>query len=495
MFRRGFRILNATRFIPALFVAALVVAACSSGDTSTATPVPPVVTTTPTPVLPVVIPTPTLVPLAVTPTATPTTQATVPPSPTATPATAPTATSPSVPSPTPTPSFTSVPPSPTAPPTSTLSPTPSPVSADLPRIKLQNAYPNLPNDLFGDEPLFLTFPPDGSDRVAVVLQEGRIYIFDNDPGTTQAQLFLDIRGRVSTSGNEEGLLGLAFAPDHAESGVFYVYYSASGPRRSVVSRFRLAANPNQADPTSEEIILEVNQPFNNHNGGMIAFGPDGLLYIGLGDGGSAGDPNGNGQDLTTVLGTILRIVVSPDLDQPYGIPSDNPFVGASAPGGARSEIWAYGLRNPWRFSFDRATGDLWVGDVGQRQREEIDLVTKGGNYGWRRMEGFACFQPESNCRQPGLELPLVDYDHSLGCSVTGGYVYRGQAQPSLRGVYLYADFCSGNIWGLRYIDGEVAATDLLAETNVRISSFGEDEAGEIYITTFGGRVFRLEAAQ
>ena len=355
-------------------------------------------------------------------------------------------------------------------------------------IGLENAFPELdPGDL-GPRPVFVTSVPDGSGRMAVVEQNGTIFMLAEGRRSSQATTFLDISDRVRRQGNEEGLLGLAFHPDYAANGRFFVYYSASSPRRTVLSRFQVSGDQSRADAASEAIVLEVEQPFSNHNGGMIAFGPDGLLYVAVGDGGAGGDPRGNGQNVATLLGSLLRI----DVDSPtgglgYAIPDGNPFPG----GGARGEIWAYGLRNPWRFSFDRASGDLWLADVGQREREEIDLVRRGGNYGWNVMEGADCFEPSRNCRREGLELPVWDYDHSLGCSVTGGYVYRGQAIPWLQGAYVYGDFCSGFVWGLRYDGARVTEHALLLDSGLNISSFGEDDAGELYVTAFDGVVYRI----
>ena len=295
--------------------------------------------------------------------------------------------------------------------------TPTPVSAapaPLARVRLEAAFPGLPRGAAGSRPLFLTYPPDGTNRIVVVEQTGKVFILPNSPAARTASLFLDISAKVSTQVTEEGLLGLAFDPDYARTGAFFVYYSAAGPRRSVISHFTARANdPNTADPSSEQVVMEVPQPFANHNGGMLAFGPDGYLYIGLGDGGSAGDPQGNGQSLRTLLGKILRIDVRA-ANRAYAIPADNPFAGADAPAGARGEIWAYGLRNPWRFSFDRATGDLWAGDVGQNRREEIDLVRKGGNYGWNIMEGDGCFSPATGCNRAGLMAPVTAYGRDQG---------------------------------------------------------------------------------
>ena len=359
-------------------------------------------------------------------------------------------------------------------------------------MTLEIAYPNLPDGAFGGRPLFLTFPPDGSNRVAVVSQDGVIVIFRNDPGVASVSTFLDIRDRVNRGGNEEGLLGLAFHPRYATNGFFFVYYSARSPRRSVLSRFSVTGDSNAADPSSESVLLEIEEPFSNHNGGMLAFGPDGMLYVAVGDGGGRADPQGNGQNLATLLGSILRIDVDASGPAPgYGIPPDNPFAGPGTPQGARGEIWAYGLRNPWRFSFDRANGQLWAGDVGQNRREEIDLVRRGGNYGWNVMEGNRCFSPSSGCNQQGLELPVIDYDHGLGCSVTGGYVYRGSRVPALVGAYVYADFCSGRIWALRHQGGQVVAQREIAGTRLSISSFGEDASGELYVLAFDGQVYRI----
>jgi glucose/arabinose dehydrogenase len=333
--------------------------------------------------------------------------------------------------------------------------------------------------------------PDGtSDLIFVTEQRGIIYAFSAS-NPQQANIFLDITDRVNRGGNEEGLLGLAFDPDYQENGCFYVYYSADNPRRSVLSRFSLHQEDTAvADPESEIIIMEVEQPYSNHNGGQLAFGPDGYLYIGLGDGGSAGDPEGNGQNLGTLLGSILRIDVS-ELSQPgdYEIPADNPFVDTT---GARAEIWALGLRNPWRFSFDSQTGLLWAGDVGQGSWEEIDIIAKGANYGWNIMEGLHCYSPASGCDQSGLTLPIAEYDHSQGrCSVTGGYVYRGDQIPSLQGYYIYGDYCSGGIWALAYDGNVVTENMLLTESGLSITSFGEDLAGNLYILDRQGGIYTL----
>ena len=335
----------------------------------------------------------------------------------------------------------------------------------------------------------LTYAEDSTSRLFLVLQSGRILVFANDPEVRSAVTFLDL-GDTVHRGLEEGLLGLAFDPQFSDNGYFYVYYSVLSPRRSVISRFSVSAdNSDKADRSSERVILEVRQPFSNHNGGHLVFGPDGYLYIGLGDGGSGGDPQDNGQDPSTLLGTILRIDVS-HLDElgSYVIPLTNPFVGRG--GGARAEIWAYGLRNPWRFNFDRDTGDLWAGDVGQGAYEEIDIIKPGANYGWAVMEGLHCFR-ERGCDEEGLEPPVIEYSHADGCSVTGGYVYRGLRLPSLYGAYVYGDFCSGKIWALRHDGVGVTEHLQIVDSGLPIPAFGEDQSGEIFILSFDGRIYRF----
>jgi glucose/arabinose dehydrogenase len=356
-------------------------------------------------------------------------------------------------------------------------------------IQVERVFP----DLSFQEMTNLVQPDDTSGLIFVTEQRGVIYAFSvSNP--QQADIFLDITGRVNRGGNEEGLLGLAFDPDYQQNGYFYVYYSADNPRRSVLSRFSLnQEDTDVADPESEVIIMEVAQPYSNHNGGQLAFGPDGYLYIGLGDGGSADDPQGHGQNPGTLLGSILRIDVS-GLSAPgdYEIPADNPFVGTE---GARAEIWAFGLRNPWRFSFDSETGLLWAGDVGQGSWEEIDIIAKGANYGWNIMEGSYCYSPSTGCDQSGLTLPIAEYNHSQGCSVTGGYVYRGDQLASLQGYYIYGDYCSGNIWALAYHDNVVTENVLLVESGVSITSFGEDLAGNLYILSREGGIYTLVEAE
>jgi glucose/arabinose dehydrogenase len=358
------------------------------------------------------------------------------------------------------------------------------------QLQLQVAFPNL---TFSN-PVDLQHPGDGSDRIFVVEQAGIIRVFENIALATSAKVFLDIRDRVQ-SGGEMGLLGLAFHPNYKNTGYFYVNYTTrrQGRLQTFIARYRVKATDlNEAEKDSELVLLEFDQPFTNHNGGQIAFGPDGYLYIATGDGGSGGDPQGNGQSLRTLLGKILRIDVNTATGgRKYGIPSDNPFAGNTA--GNREEIYAYGLRNPWRFSFDPPTGRLWAADVGQNSFEEIDSITKGGNYGWKIMEGNSCFSPSTGCNMTGLIKPIWDYGRSLGQSVTGGYVYRGKANPELVGAYIYADYVSNRMWALRY-DGvnPPSNTDLpLAAGNV--SSFGIDKNNELYICGHqSGRIYRFK---
>ncbi|MES0363368.1 MAG: PQQ-dependent sugar dehydrogenase [Desulfobacteria bacterium] len=324
-------------------------------------------------------------------------------------------------------------------------------------------------------PVDITHAGDGSGRLFITLQGGRVVIFDGVQILSPP--FLDINSLVS-SGGERGLLGAAFHPNYVGNGFFYVSYTDTAGD-SVIARYSVSLDPNRADPTSGVILLTIPQPFSNHNGGQLHFGPDGYLYIGIGDGGSGGDPQNNGQDLGKLLGKILRIDV--DSGFPFTVPPDNPFVGVV---GAREEIWSFGLRNPWRFSFDRLTGDMFIGDVGQNSWEEVDFQpansTGGENYGWRLMEGNSCFNPAINCNNGTLTLPILVYDHSVGCSVTGGYLYRGSKNPNLNGLYFYGDFCSGLIWGAQEDGLGGWNTTVLLDTNFSISTFGEDESGEIY---------------
>ncbi|MEA2632434.1 MAG: hypothetical protein QOE66_2653 [Chloroflexota bacterium] len=337
-----------------------------------------------------------------------------------------------------------------------------------------------------DQPVFVTDPGDGTHRIFVVEQTGRIRIVRD--GNVLPTPFLDISDRVSCCG-ERGLLGLAFAPTFGATSVsFFVDYTdVNGDTVIAEGIAGQNGDPNIANAGTVDPLLHIKQPFPNHNGGMLAFGPDGYLYAGLGDGGSEGDPQGNGQRLDTLLGKILRLDVTtnPGGQQRYVAPSSNPFVGTT---GAKPEIWAYGLRNPWRFSFDKATGDLWIGDVGQDSWEEVDVAraADGGglgiDYGWNRMEASHCFHALLGCDQTGLTLPVAEYGHGSGdCAVIGGYVYRGSAYPALAGTYLFSDECTGTI---RAIDaaGSARTPVVLLESHRTISSFGEDEAGELYLT-------------
>jgi len=352
----------------------------------------------------------------------------------------------------------------------------SPAAAQL---QIEVAFTNLSFT----RPVELQHAGDGTNRLFVVEQAGIIKVLENAKSTATAKTFLDIRDRVNDSGNEEGLLGLAFHPDYGTNGFFYVDYTAANPRRTVISRFSVSAtNPDSAVKSAEFIVIEIpiNLPNNNnHNGGKIAFGSDGFLYIGPGDGGSGGDPMGNGQNVLSLLGKILRIDVdNPSSGRNYGIPADNPFVGNTS---AKEEIYAYGLRNPWRFSFDPVTNQLWLGDVGQSRREEVDIVEKGKNYGWNQIEGTLCYPSGNPCDIAGLVKPIWEYNHSLGQSITGGYVYRGVNVPELVGAYVYADYGTGRIWSLRYDGVNPAANALLADTNMGVSAFGIDQNNELYV--------------
>jgi glucose/arabinose dehydrogenase len=331
---------------------------------------------------------------------------------------------------------------------------------------------------------------DGTNRFFVVEQAGAIHVFQNSANTVSAPIFLDISDRALFSG-EQGLLGLAFHPNYTQNGYFYVDYVAANPTRTVIARYNAApSNQNQADKNSEFILLEIAQPFPNHKGGQIAFGPDGYLYVGMGDGGSEGDPLGNGQNCSSLLGKILRIDVNtPSEGKNYSAPPENPFVGNTA--GYKEEIFAYGFRNPWRFSFDSATGKLWVGDVGQNRLEEIDIVEKGKNYGWSIMEGTLQY---AGGNQTGLELPIYEYDHSLGNAIIGGYVYHGSAFTELQGVYVYGDYGSGRIWALNVNSSGAAANSLLINSGLTVSSFGVDQAGKLYICAFDGKIYQFTTA-
>lgn len=339
-------------------------------------------------------------------------------------------------------------------------------------------------------PVDLQHANDNSNRLFVIEQEGIISVFKNESSVAAKKTFLDIRSKVEDSGNEEGLLGLAFHPQYKTNGYFYVNYTASNPDRTVISRFKVSANADVADPGSEEVILTFSQPYSNHNGGQVSFGPDGYLYIAVGDGGSGGDPQGHGQNLKTLLATILRIDVNKqESGKKYAIPNDNPFAGNKS--GYKEEIYAYGLRNPWRLSFDPVTKKLWTGDVGQNAYEEIDIIEKGGNYGWNIMEGKHCFDPKRNCDQQDLKLPVWEYPRGEGVSITGGFVYRGASLPGLTGKYIYADYGSGKIWALNATNSTNPVNTLLIESDLNISSFGVDSKNELYLCAFDGKIYLL----
>ncbi|HQX53822.1 MAG TPA: PQQ-dependent sugar dehydrogenase [Planctomycetaceae bacterium] len=408
-------------------------------------------------------------------------------------------------------------------------------AADKPlAVSTERAFPNLDFD----RPIVVTHAGDGSNRVFVAEQKGGIRVFENDQDVEEAALFLDIHDRCvySDKQNEEGLLGLAFHPNFKQNGEFFVYYTAAeslseteaaqlseserdqvkksnDPKAlgfvaghlSRISRFRVSKdNPNAADPESEEVLLRIPQPFWNHNGGTILFGPDGYLYIGLGDGGSANDPFGNGQNLTTLLGSLLRIDVDHKSDHKnYAIPKDNPFVGRTVPGGprgtmipVREETYAYGFRNIWRMSFDAKTGTLWVADVGQNLWEEINIAKPGGNYGWNIRESRHWFRPDGDdAPREDLIDPIHEYHHSVGKSITGGCVYRGTRVPELVGKYVYADYVSTLLWALEYDEKteKVIANYTLPSNKLPVMSFGEDEKGDVYFTTTFGSLFRFQS--
>jgi quinoprotein glucose dehydrogenase len=395
----------------------------------------------------------------------------------------------------------------------------------LPSVELQPVFPKLQ----GERPVWMSEAPDGSGRMFIVYQHGKILIVRKGSDGGEAKEFFNIEARDPQAGgqNECGLLSLAFHPGFATNQLFYVYYNQKNPAdqhtqplnfpiRSVISEFKVSAtNADEADMSSERIVLEVQQPFGNHKGGELVFGPDGYLYLGLGDGGAGDDPFGNGQNTATLLAKMLRIDVNSRTDNAfgdshrhleYGIPNDNPFLNEPNLGerGARKEIFAYGLRNPWRFSFDRQTGDLWVGDVGQDLWEAVDLLVKGGNYGWSVLESGHHFKPGP----PGAQYikPVMDYphrpsllpqaifpDHGIGLCIIGGYIYRGKKFPSLDGVYIYADYTLGTIWGFRYDDDaqKVTAHGVLLQQKKNITSFAEDAAGEIYALTQDGPIYQI----
>ena len=385
-------------------------------------------------------------------------------------------------------------------------------------IRIEPAFPNLawPGWLTGEDdgiflkplPVWLGGAGDGSNRMFVASQYGAIFCFENSPEAAKVGTFLDMRERVhyDPNQNEEGFLGLAFHPKFVDNGQFFVYYTpkqdAGSTRLSVISRFRVSPeDPNRADPESEEILLSVPQPYWNHNGGTIIFGPDGYLYIGIGDGGFHHDPHMHGQNLQTLLGTILRIDVDRKgktkrgkevVELPYAIPSDNPFADVEKQL-ARREIWAYGLRNVWRMSFDRETGTLWAADVGQNLWEEINIIKKGGNYGWNLREAKHAIGPGGTGPRNDYIEPIWEYGREYGKSITGGHVYRGTKVPDLVGAYLYADYVSGHLWALRYDEeqGEVKANRTLRSAGAPVMTFGEDDEGEVYFTSPEGAISKF----
>ena len=361
-------------------------------------------------------------------------------------------------------------------PTNTPEPAPTATPEPLPvqlveSIQLVSVLPA--GQLF--KPVYLTHAFD--ERIFVVEQVGTIRIMLNDELLPDP--FLDIQDRVNSNANEQGLLSVAFHPAYGENGRFYLNYTDSAGSTVIASYQVQPDNPNLADPNSEQILMSIGQPYNNHNGGQIKFGPDGYLYIGMGDGGSAGDPDNNGQTFTTLLGNMLRIDVDAGNENfAYGVPASNPFVDDDA---VRNEIWATGLRNPWRFSFDRLNGDLFITDVGQNAWEEVNYqpINSGGgqNYGWNWYEGTHCYA--DGCDPTGLTPPIFEYNHSDGCSITGGYIYRGEAYPALWGNYLFTDYCTGNVWSIVQVDGQWQSA-IVENTGRLVASFGEDANGELY---------------
>ena len=349
-----------------------------------------------------------------------------------------------------------------------------------------------------EQPTSVVSADDGSGRLFVTQKTGLLRIVEGD--SVLDTPFLDLTDTVSTS-SEQGLLGVAFHPDYAQNGRFFINYTRQDGA-TVIAEYAVSSDPNVADASSAKVLLTINQPYSNHNGGDLVFGPDGYLYIGTGDGGAGGDPQGNGQDKTALLGKMLRLDVDNAGDgEPYGIPASNPFVNSAD---ARPEVWAYGLRNPWRFSFDRQTGDLWIADVGQNAFEEVDYQPASSNggedYGWNVMEADSCYNdaaptsPLETCDEQGLVKPVLEYPHSEGQSITGGYVYRGEAVPALEGRYVYGDFVSGTIWSAAAQgDGSYQSTPLL-NSGFNVVAFGEDEAGELYVADYSGTLYRFAPA-
>jgi glucose/arabinose dehydrogenase len=363
--------------------------------------------------------------------------------------------------------------------------------ASFAQYNLQQAFPNLTFSF----PVEMVHSYDGTNRIFVVTQRGRIYVFPNNPSVASAKLFLDLSDRASQSGSETGLLGLAFHPNYENNGYFYVDYTTDQPPlRTIIARYQVSpSNPDSALKSSELVLMTVNQPFSNHNGGKIAFGPDGYFYLSFGDGGSGGDPMNNAQNRSVLLGKILRINVdSSSMGNNYSIPLTNPFYGNTQ--GWRQEIYTWGMRNMWKFSFDLPTGRIWGADVGQGAWEEVDILWSGKNYGWRIMEGFACYNPPTGCDTTGLTMPVWAYDRNAGASVTGGYVYRGPTVTTLTGKYIYADYVSGRIWSLTYDSINPVQNTLLHDAAFFISTFGIDQNNELYLCSYSttGRIYRFD---
>jgi glucose/arabinose dehydrogenase len=464
------KLFNLTTWMITGLTAVLLLAGCGVADTADNQP-----------------PLPTIVQVTPTFTAQPPTATPEPPSPTPDP---PTATSTLVvpPSPTAAENDDSPAASPTIPPSPTTVPTTPPESEPSQPALAAIGLQLVPVAAGFENPVYVTHAGDGSDRLFVVEQPGRIRIVKD--GQVVTQPFLDIVSLITSASLEQGLLSVAFHPDYKNNGYFYVNYTDL-EGNTAIARYTVSGNPDVADVNSGKVLLTIGQPYRNHNGGHILFGPDGYLYIAMGDGGSANDPENRAQNLESLLGKILRLDV--DNADPYGAPPTNPFVGQA---GARPEIWSYGWRNPWRMSFDSGTGDMYIADVGQNQYEEVHVEKQGApgglNYGWRLMEGFHCFNP-ADCDPAALNvvLPVAEYDHGQGCSVTGGYVYRGRQFPVLEGVYFYGDYCTGTMWGLRAEpDGSWSQAELL-RTGSTITSFGLDEAGEVYLVDHNGSVFLI----
>ena len=370
------------------------------------------------------------------------------------------------------------------------------VLAEAPKVEIVQAFP----ELRIARPIVVTHANDGSNRLFVASQIGKIYCFENKADVTEPNLYLDIEESVRyiDKENEEGLLGFAIHPNYKKNGQFFLFYTTTDePHVSVISRFNVSStDPSKADPDSEVELMRIPQPFWNHNGGTLAFGHDGYLYIALGDGGKANDPFKNGQNLATLNGSILRIDVDKkSKDHNYAIPADNPFVGLKE---ARPEIYAYGFRNVWRLSFDRKTGALYAADVGQNIWEEINIVVKGGNYGWNLREAKHKFGDNGSEASDKLIDPIFEYHHDVGKSITGGHVYRGSAVPSLKGMYMYADYVSGKVWALEHTpSGKILGNHEIKSMNLPIITFGEDEQGEVYLTTQlgGGIIYKFATAK